>query len=94
MSVTRNAAVQYVTDICDLQKLKHGDDQHTVPEWITITSRQLQKAEDAWYIGRKTEALHRLAHVAACGVTAVEQNGEGPKADEDHDEPPEREDNK
>jgi len=37
MSVTRNAAIAYVSGIRDIQEIKHKDDRHTVPEWIIIT---------------------------------------------------------
>lgn len=77
MSVTRNAVIAYVSKVRDLQELKHNSDPHTVAEWLIITRRQLQKVEDMWYDGRKAEAIHRMAHVAACAIAAIEQNGEG-----------------
>lgn len=76
MSTTRKAAIAYVESVRDLQELKHTGDKHTVPEWLIITRRQLQKVEDAWHDGKPSEAIHRLAHVAACGVAAIEQNGQ------------------
>lgn len=78
MSVTRNAAIAYVSSVRDIQELQHKDDQHTVPEWLIIARRQLQKVEDAWYEGKFNESLHRLAHVAACSIAAIEQNGQAP----------------
>lgn len=81
MSVTRNAAIAYVSSVRDLQEIQHKDDRHTVPEWLIIARRQLQKVEDAWYEGQKSEAIHRLGHVAACAVAAIEQNGEAPDPD-------------
>lgn len=80
MSVTRNAAIAYVSGIRDLQELQHKGDQHTVPEWLIITRRQLQKVEDAWYRGEKSEAIHRMGHVAACAVASIEQNGEASRS--------------
>ncbi len=79
--ITRKTAVAYVESVRELQELKHTGHTHTVPEWLIITRRQLQKVEDAWHDGKPTEALHRFAHVAACGVAAVEQNGEAPTPD-------------
>lgn len=73
--IPRHEAIFFVDNICNQQKAKHGDHHHDVPEWIIIMRRQLQKVEDAWYRGKKTEALHRIGHVAACGVTALQQNG-------------------
>ncbi len=78
--ISRDLALKTVSTICDEQKTKHGDDNHDVPEWLIIARRQLQKAEQAWYRGYKTEALFRMGHVAACGVTALEQNGREPHA--------------
>lgn len=80
MSVTRNAAIAYVSSVRDLQELKHKGDQHTVPEWLIIVRKQLQKVEDAWYEGQKSEAIHRLAHVAACSIAGIEQNGQPPRS--------------
>lgn len=82
MSVTRKAAITYVEGIRDLQEIKHKGDKHTVPEWLIITRRQLQKVEDAWHDGKPTEALHRLAHVAACSIAGIEQNGKSAFPDE------------
>lgn len=79
MSVTRNAAIAYVSGIRDIQEINHKGDHHTVSEWLIITRRQLEKVENAWYEGKKTEAIHRLAHVAACSIAAIEQNGEAPR---------------
>lgn len=81
MSVTRNAAIAYVSEIRDIQELQHKDDQHTVPEWLIIIRHQLQKVEDAWYYGKKSEAIHRLGHIAACSLAAIEQCGESPSTE-------------
>lgn len=72
--ISRDQAVTAVLQISDLQRGLHGDHQHDVPGWLIIMHRQLRKVEAAWYRGDKSEALIRIAHVAACGVTALEQN--------------------
>jgi hypothetical protein len=72
--ISRHEAISIVDDICNEQLVKHGTHQHDIPEWLIIIRRQLQKMEDAWYRGEKTEALIRVGHVAACAVTAIEQN--------------------
>lgn len=74
--ITRAKAFEFVSSLRDIQDLKHGDDQHTVPEWLIIIRRQLQKAEDAWYQGKQTIALHEIGEATACGIAALEQNGE------------------
>lgn len=77
--ITKKRALKHVGEIRDLQDLKHGKETHTVPEWIIIIRRQVQQAEDAWYVGNKNRALEQVAHVAACGVAALEHNGNEPK---------------
>lgn len=75
--ITQKKALEAVAQIRHIQDLKHGDEFHTVAEWILITEKQLQKAKDVWNKGgprAADEALERLAHVAACGVCALEQN--------------------
>jgi hypothetical protein len=72
---TREQAIEYVSGIRTIQDLKHPDHTHTIPEWLLIIRRQLQKAEDAWYRGDSTEAFQRVGHVAACGLAAIEHNG-------------------
>jgi hypothetical protein len=74
--ITRAKAFEYVSALRDIQDIKHGGDKHTVPEWLIIMRRQLQKAEDAWYQGKQTLALHEVGEAAACGIAALEQNGE------------------
>lgn len=72
--ISRQTAIDYVSNLRDAQESEHQGDQHTIPEWIIITRRQLQKAEDAWYAGQLGEATRRMGHVAACGIAALEQN--------------------
>lgn len=73
--ITQNQAIEYVSGIRKIQDLKHPGHTHTVPEWLLIIRRQLQKAEDAWNAGDDAEAFQRVGHVAACGLAAVEHNG-------------------
>ena len=79
--ITQQQAIDYVSGIRTIQDLKHPGHTHTVPEWLLIIRRQLQKAEDAWIIGDDAEAFQRVGHVAACGLAAIEHNGhERPRA--------------
>lgn len=72
---TREKALEYVSGIRDVQDAKHPGHTHTLPEWILITRRQLQKAEDAWNTGKEGEAFYRLGHVGACAAAAIEHTG-------------------
>lgn len=74
--VSQREAISYITAIRRVQDLEHPGHQHTIPEWLIIMRRQLQKAEDAWYAGDEGRAFDRVAHVAACGLAALEQTGE------------------
>lgn len=79
--ITRQHAIEFVSGIRTIQDLKHPGHTHSIPEWILITRRQLQKAEDAWNDRDEAEAFQRLGHVAACGLAAIEHNGhERPRA--------------
>lgn len=75
--IPQKDAIKFIVALREIQEIKHKGDKHTVPEWIIITRRQLQKAEDLWYNGDATLTLQRLGHVAACGLAAVEQCAEG-----------------
>lgn len=74
--ITKQKALEYISEIRTVQDLQHGTDKHTLPEWFIIIRRQLQKAEDEWYHGKQTNALDRIGHVGACACAALEQNGE------------------
>lgn len=76
--ISQKEAVAAVLQIRQIQDVKHGTEHtHTVPEWILIIDRQLQKAKEEWYaVGPRPadRALERLAHIAACGICALEEN--------------------
>lgn len=75
---TQKEAVDFIVGIRQIQELKHSGHTHTIPEWLLIIRRQLQKAEDAWYRGDDAEAFQRVGHVTASGLAAIEQNGHAP----------------
>lgn len=72
--ITQKKAFDAVAQVRKIQDLKHPHHNHSTPEWILITERQLQKAKELWNKGDPDGALERLAHVAACGVCALEHN--------------------
>lgn len=74
--ISHDKALTFISDLAKEQNAKHSNHQHTTLEWIILMRRTLQKAEDAWYEGKLTRALHAVASASACGVTALEQTGE------------------
>lgn len=72
---TRTQALRYLSEIRDIQELKHRGDKHSISEWTLIIREQLDKAVRAWYEGHSNEALRKIGHVGACAVAAIEQNG-------------------
>ena len=76
--ITQQLALQAVAEVRKIQDLKHGKTAtHTVPEWILILERQLQKAKDDWYGPNPRSddnALDRIANIGACCVACLEQN--------------------
>ncbi len=76
--ITQTRAFDALAQVRLVQELKHGKKHpHTVPEWILIIERQLQKAKDEWNKGgpkSDDNAMERVAHVGACAVACLEQN--------------------
>ncbi len=73
---TKGQALNYISEIRKIQDLQHGNEIHTLPEWLIIIRNQLQKVEDEWYSGRKSGALEKIAHIGACACACLEHNGE------------------
>lgn len=76
MSVPTKRALEYVESFRLSQERQHKGDLHSIPEWILIARRQLQKAEDAWYDGEHTRAICKLGEAAACAVAGIEQHAD------------------
>ncbi len=76
--IPQQDAIDYVVAIRAIQNAQHAGPNlnHTIPEWLIIIRAQLRKVEAAWYDGQEAEMFHRMGHVAACGLAAIEQNGQ------------------
>jgi len=60
------------------QQAMHGDDRHSVGEWLLIIEKCLDDAKRAWQSGHNnawTHTLREIRQVAASGVAAMTQCG-------------------
>lgn len=81
--ITKEKALEYISEIRTVQDLRRGTETRELPEWFIIIRRQLQKAEDEWYRGKQSNALYRIGHVGACACAALEHNGEDTRPPDD-----------
>ena len=44
--ITQERAIAFVKAVRQKQDLVHGQDTHSIPEWVLIIRKQLRKAED------------------------------------------------
>ncbi len=78
MAVDREEIFDAIHDERRFQDEKWGNidsHKHSVPEWLLIMKKLLEKAENDWMKSGDVEALKSVLKATATGVACIEQHG-------------------
>ena len=66
--------IDSIVQKAEANQLKHQGDEHSIPEWLLIIERQLEKAKRGWYQNGVVPATEGVLNIAACSFEAMRQH--------------------